>query len=412
MRLTHLSLTNFRNYARLEVDFGPGATLLVGDNAQGKSNLLEAVGYLATTRSFRASAERELIHWLALREPQPFARVVAQVEKRDGPLKAEIVLVASPVVGVAPSSLAVGEVRAGVESQGAPAVLVPSLVGDAQPGLTKRLKLNGAPKRAVDFVGQVNVVSFAPQDLDLVSGSPSLRRRYLDVLLAQVDRRYYRALARYNKVLVQRNHLLRMITARQDDPAQLDFWNDELVSNGSFMTAVRRNAVLALDERAADIHGELTGGRERLQVVYHPSVPIGEAEPEGEIATRFRGELQRCRSRELNQGVSLVGPHRDDLAFLVDGVDMRSYGSRGQQRTVALSLKLAEVGTVRSLTGEQPILLLDDIMSELDPGRRAWLLAAIPPEQQVVITATETEHFTSEFLTQATVYRVRDGALS
>jgi DNA replication and repair protein RecF len=391
MRLTHLSLTNFRNFARLEMGFGPGATLLVGDNAQGKSNLLEAVGYLATARSFRAGAERELIHWLAFQEAQPFARVVGQVERQSGPLKAEIVLVAAAAAGATPGPAAGPDGGGELAAPGAPNG--PSLVGDPQPGLTKRLRLNGSPKRAADFVGQVNVVGFTPEDLELIAGSPSLRRRYLDVLLAQVDHLYYRALSRYNKVLVQRNHLLRLIAARQDDPAQLQFWNDELVTNGAYLTTARQAAVQALTGRAADVHQELTGGLERLLVVYRPSVPPGEGD------------------RELRQGVSLVGPHRDDLAFLADGVDMHTYGSRGQQRTVALSLKLAEVATVRAMSGEEPILLLDDIMSELDPDRRAWLLAAIAPEQQVILTATETEHFTPEFLMHATVCQVRAGAV-
>ena len=406
MQLTHLSLTNFRNFARLELDFGPGATLLVGDNAQGKSNLLEAVGYLATARSFRAGAERELIHWLAFQEAQPFARVVGQVERRSGPLKAEIVLVSAPAPGGPPEPGA-GPGGAGGEAATSGPPNGPSLVGDPQPGLTKRLRLNGSPKRAVDFVGQVNVVGFSPEDLELIAGSPSLRRRYLDVLLAQVDPRYYRALSRYNKVLVQRNHLLRLIAARQDDPAQLQFWNDELVTNGAYLTTARLAAVQSLTGQAAGLHRELTGGLEDLQVLYRPSVPPGE----GEVTERFHHELKRCHHRELHQGVSLVGPHRDDLTFLADGVDMHTYGSRGQQRTVALSLKLAEVATVRTMSGEEPILLLDDIMSELDPARRAWLLAAIAPGQQVILTATETEHFTADFLMRAAVWRVKAGAI-
>ena len=368
MRLTHLSLTYFRNYARLELDFAPGATLLVGDNAQGKSNLLEAVGCLATAKSFRASAERELIHWLAFKEPQPYARVVGTVERRGGPMKAEIVLVAEPGCPAPPGSGCPDAGCApGVDGDGngnGDAAGAGSLVGGAQPGLAKRLKINGAAKRAADFVGQVNVVSFAPQDLELISGAPGLRRRYLDVLLAQVDHGYYRALSRYNKVVMQRNSLLKVVSAHHEDPAQLAFWDDELVLNGAYMTDARRRAVDALDQRAAPIHRDLTGGVERLQVVYRPSVPDGE----GETAERFRQELRRLHRKELHQGVSLVGPHRDDLGFLADGADMHTYGSRGQQRTVALSLKLAEVGTVLAFAGEQPILLAGRHNVRAGPG--------------------------------------------
>lgn len=398
MRLTHLSLTNFRNYARLELDLPGGATLLVGDNAQGKSNLLEAVGLLAVSRSFRASSDRELIHWLALGEAQPYARVVGTVDRQDGELRAEVVL--STTAGL-PS---VARIQNGDEPDaGQPALAEPN-----QPGLSKRLRLNGVAKRAADFVGQVNVVGFSPADLELVTGAPGQRRRYLDVLLAQIDPRYYRALARYNRVLVQRNHLLRSIAARHEDPAELAFWDDEMVTHGSYLTAARETVVADLNDRAADLHLRLTGGRERLQVIYRPSVPPGE----GSAADRFRHVLKRLHRREVLQGVSLAGPHRDDLAFVADGADMRAFGSRGQQRTAALSLKMAEVGEVSAAAGELPVLLLDDIMSELDPSRRAWLLETLQPGQQVLIAATETEHFTAEFLASALALRVQAGAVS
>jgi DNA replication and repair protein RecF len=400
MRLTHLSLTNFRNYARLELDLPGAATLLVGDNAQGKSNLLEAIGLLAVSRSFRASSDRELIHWLAMGEPQPYARVVGLVQKASGELRAEIVLATSAAGAV----VAAGKGENGDD----PDAGQPALAGEPQPGLSKRLRLNGVPKRAADYVGQVNVVSFSPPDLELVTGSPGQRRRYLDVLLAQIDSRYYRALARYNRVLAQRNHLLRSIAARHEDPAELAFWDDEMVTHGSYLTAARQAAVSELNGRAAEIHLRLTGGRERLHVIYRPSVPPGDSP----ATDRFRHELKRLHRREVLQGVSLAGPHRDDLAFVADGADMRAFGSRGQQRTAALSLKMAEVGAVSAAAGELPVLLLDDIMSELDPSRRAWLLENLNPAQQVLIAATETEHFTADFLASALVLRVQAGAVT
>jgi len=274
--------------------------------------------------------------------------------------------------------------------------------------VSKRLRLNGIPKRAADYIGQIQVVSFSPNDLELIGGSPMLRRRYLDVLLAQVDPCYYRALSRYNKVLLARNHLLRRIASRQDGPLQLAFWNDELVTNGSYITMERARTVQALNELAGDIHRTLTGAGERLQIVYRPSVPIDNQD----LATWYRQALQRLYQREVEQGVSLLGPHRDDLAFLVDGVDMRTYGSRGQQRTIALSLKLAEMALVRSRAGEEPLLLLDDIMSELDPARRRWVLEFLASSQQTIITATDTKHFTPGFLTQTAIYRIANGTLS
>lgn len=434
VRLVHLSLTNFRNYARLEWDVPASNILLVGDNAQGKSNLLEAIAFLATARSFRAATERELIHWLAFQggkdeavpRPEaafhPYAHLAAWVEKKTGSLKAEISLVLEPrrKVGGPPAfseeSLmpALCALAGSAEAkQIAPGFPSPQ-PGESRPPnvpsleVSKRLRLNGVPKRAADYIGQIQVVSFSPDDLELISGSPMLRRRYLDVLLAQLDPRYYRALSRYNKVLLARNRLLRCIAARQDGPLQLAYWNDELVTNGSYITAERARTVQALNELAGDIHKTLTGAGERLQIVYRPCIPT-EAQ---DLVAWYREALQRLYQREVEQGVSLLGPHRDDVAFLVNGMDMRTYGSRAQQRTIALSLKLAEMALVRSRIGEEPLLLLDDIMSELDSARRRWVLAFVASSQQAIITATEIGRFTQEFLAKTAVYRIADGTIS
>lgn len=427
VRLVHLSLTNFRNYARLEWDVPAGNILLVGDNAQGKTNLLEAITFLATARSFRATAERELIHWLAFQggsgeaAPRPYARLSAWVEKKTGSLKAEISLVVEPgqrasgplvlaeesralAPGPSPGSAGIKQIVPGFS---------PSRPGESRPTnvpsleVSKYLRLNGVPRRAADYIGQIQVVSFCPDDLELIGGSPMLRRRYLDVLLAQLDPRYYRALSKYNKVLLARNHLLRRIAARQDDPLQLAFWNDELVTNGSYITVERARTVQILNDLASDIHKAFTGSSERLQIVYRPSITTDSQD----LAAWYRQALQDLYQKEVEQGVSLLGPHRDDMTFLVDGADMRIYGSRGQQRTISLSLKLAEMALVRSRTGEEPLLLLDDIMSELDPARRRWVLEFMASSQQTIITATDTGYFTPEFLAKATIYRIANGTL-
>lgn len=395
MHLDHLSLANFRNYARLEVDLPPGVSLMVGANGQGKSNLLEAIYYLATTRSYRAGSDRELINWLAGDEPLPYARLVARVRRQGGDVQVELTLLGQPEKP--------GEEPRSSEDNGSAHL---SLFQPPTSSLQKRIKINGVPRRAVDAIGQVNVVMFGPQDLDLVNGAPALRRRYLDATLCQTNHRYVRALQRYNRIVTQRNHLLRQIGERLASTGELDYWDNELVTLGAAIIVARQDALTLLDGMAREINGQLTNHQEHLRIVYRSSVDLS-----GDIVATFRETLTRKRQRDIQAGVSLLGPHRDDLAFLVDGVDMRTYGSRGQQRTVALSLKFAEARYMCGVVGEEPILLLDDIMSELDAQRRNWVLQAIEGGGQVIITATETDHYTAPFLAHTNVISVQAGVI-
>jgi len=404
MRIEHLSLTNFRNYARLELDF-PGHTILLqGDNAQGKTNLLEAIYYLATTRSPYAGAEHELVNWLAEDQDLPHARLVAQVRKGDSSLRIEITL---------------------VRTQSSQA---------NSPRYRKHIKVNGVNKRALDLVGQVNVVLFLPEDIDLVAGSPSGRRRYLDATLCQIDPRYCRTLQKYNRVLTQRNHLLRTLREREGDRDQLLFWDRSLVENGAYLVARRQDVIGELDRLVQAIHLELTGEKERLRLRYEPSFDPSRPPPSdyqlslelqlpsesgihqpgtdlSQVAEAFRAQLHEIRRREILQGMTLIGPHRDDLRFLVGGIDLTIYGSRGQQRTAALALKLAEVELIGQEVGEQPILLLDDVMSELDDARRGYLMRMIDGAQQAVLTTTDLKAYSAEFLAGVTLLRVREGRI-
>lgn len=411
MHLTRLALTNFRNYTHLELNLAPGLTLLQGNNACGKTNLLEAVFYLATARSPHAGAERELLRWGASEEPIPFARVEAQVERRNGTqTNLEIVL------------LQAGEEK-GHQTESLEA---PKTSGR----MSKRIKVNGVPKRALDLLGQLNAVLFLPEDLDLVFGSPGDRRRYLDTTLAQIDPRYGRALSRYNQVLEQRNSLLREFHERLFKPAELEIWDQHLVTEGAYIIARRAETVERYNQLTAEIHPRLTGGAEYLALVYQPSVGLAAgraAEPAlgpgdlpagraSAVAPRFAQQLASMRSRELGAGLTLVGPHRDDLRFLVDrspemthAMDAITYASRGQGRTIALSLKLAEVALMRAETEEEPVLLLDDVMSELDAPRRAALSQTVMDASQALITATDLEDFTPELLTRAKILRVCEG---
>jgi DNA replication and repair protein RecF len=390
MQCTHLSLVNFRNYVRLEIDLDGEANVVIGANAQGKSNLLEAIYCLATTKSFRAGSDRELISWQATESELSYARLSARVARRSGPIRLDDV---------------VGETaRRGPGTPGPSATV------------TKRFKVNGVPKRAFDVIGLVNVVHFAPEDVDLVVGPPVGRRRYLDITIAQIDSRYVRALARYGKVLLQRNHLLRRIRDHQARSDQLGFWNEELVNAGAYVVMRRHDTVARLATLGHDVHRELAGGQELLQIGYRSALAAppsaGGADARlGAIGEAFRRAIDETRERETALGASLVGPHRDDLTFEIDRRDVATYGSRGQQRTVALALKMAEGAFIRESTGEWPILLLDDVMSELDEVRRGQVLGAVAPEQQVIMTATELGSVDPQFLRRAKLFEVEAGAI-
>lgn len=394
VRLSHLSLVNFRNYARLELDLTGALIVLQGDNAEGKTNLLEAIYLLATSRSPSAGTDRELLNWLVEGEIQPYARVHGDIERRDESHQLEVtVFQAEP---------------------------------PAQPGdlpLRKRIRVDGVPRKAMDLLGQLNVVLFLPQDVGLVAGSPSIRRRYLDVTLCQIDPRYCRTLQQYNQVVTQRNSLLRQVRDRQANRDELRFWDEQLTTAGGAILQRRLQATAELDSHARSIHSDLTGACEHLVLSYWSSVPLKEAvgasaallatvPSAAELTERFRAHLQRAFPEEVAQGKSLAGPHRDDLRFHANGRDLRVYGSRGQQRTAALSLKLAEVRMVRGAVGEDPILLLDDVMSELDLRRRAFLMKAAIEAQQAIVTTTDFRLLPSAVLERASLFRVSQGRVT
>jgi len=360
--LRHLSLRHYRNYVALDVAFQPGLVLLHGANAQGKTNLLEAIYLLATTKSSRTRTDSELISW-AERDPlspTAFARVVGQVERGGSEQSLEIVV-----------------------REGGPE-------GQAR----KRFKLNGIERKASEIVGAVHAVFFSPTDVDLVAGSPSVRRRFLDVMLCQLDAGYFRALTRYNRAIVQRNALLRQIREGSQPAGSLSFWDDQLCEHGGLVVGCRSGATEDLARIAAERHLTLSGGQERLTVEYRPAlggVAVEGLAAGGALAAReaLRRSLAAVRPRELAAGMSLAGPHRDDLAFSVNEVDATAFGSRGQQRTATLAMKLAELAHMRGQSGEQPILLLDDATSELDPPRREAILRAAAEGQQTFVTSAD-----------------------
>ena len=406
MHIRYLSLTNFRNYARLELTLPERPLLLHGANAQGKTSLLEAVYLLATGSSPLTSLDRHLIRWEAEAEGLPYARVWAEVVRRDRIQEVEIVL--------EKKTLANGNAR-----------------------MQKTIRVDRARKRRADLAGRLNVVLFMPQDVELVSGPPAGRRRYLDSTLCQVDGAYCIALERYTEALRQRNAVLRHLRDEGGNPSQLAPFEEILAHQGVIVAGGRRELVAALSRRADRIHQQLTGDTEWMRLEYRPNFdpaappevkyqmglglhykgPPTEVGAEG-LVDAFRQALLARRTDEITRGVTLTGPHRDEMCLVAGSpaqgmheVDLGTYGSRGQQRTAVLALKLAELAWMREQTGETPVLLLDEVLAELDAARRRYLLAQVNSVEQGLLTATDPEMFSAEFRERAALWEVRGGVV-
>jgi len=405
MFLTNLSLTHYRNYQQLELAFQRRFTLLQGQNAQGKTNLLEAIYFLSTSKPVHAQQEREVVDWQADDEPIPYSRVAAELQGADRTHTIEILLTPR---------------------------------GDGI-NFTKRVKINGVNKRSMDLLGLMPTVLFLPADIKLVDGSPGERRRYLDIALCQIDRSYCRALSDFQKVVTQRNSLLKQLREQAARPqaestaAQLRFWDEKLAAHGSVVMAHRHNFICQIETIAAERHMALSDERETLALYYLPSFnpghlsegdftqikenPLLQQPPDGlhtqlsaeTVAEHYLAKLCSRRSREIAAGSTLYGPHRDDLRLMANGRDLRTYGSRGQQRTAALALKLAELQVSMTSTGLAPLLLLDDVMSELDQHRRNTLLHALDGVEQAIVTTTDWADFSPAFREQAARFSVHAG---
>jgi DNA replication and repair protein RecF len=398
MHLEHLSLTNFRNYARLEWTIPKGTTVLHGANAQGKTSLLEAIYYLVTSRSPYTTSDRQLIHWRAEDDPIPFARVAAEVSTRRSPLdRIEMTLMLE--------------------------------MGNGAPRFKKVIKINGSEKRVKDLVGLMNVVLFLPRDLTLVEGSPTDRRRFMNDTLAQVDYEYLTALNTYEKILPQRNALLRRISDNQAAPHELAYWDSQLIQAGAVLIAGRQRFLRELEADAQQAHHDLTGRLETLTLNYQPSftpTAAGDGQLSFEmvgldlhreltaeaIAPQFADQLEAEKDESIRRGVTLSGPHRDELRLLINDRDAGLYGSRGQARTAVMALKLAELAWMKERIGEWPLLLLDEVIAELDANRRAYLLARLDGATQTLLTTTELDIFTSSFLDRTAILHIVDGQIA
>jgi DNA replication and repair protein RecF len=398
MHLTHLSLTNFRNFSRLDVDVPGGTVLIVGDNAQGKTSLLEAIYYLATLDSFHASQDRQLIHFLSAREPLAVARIVAGFEKHGKQHHLEVRIIQ--------------------ETNG--------YNGSAH--VRKEVLLDELKLKINDAVGQFKAVLFLPQMLRIIDGAPDERRRYLNLVLGQVQSHYTSVLSEYGKALTQRNALLKQLAERQGDSDQLDYWDDLLASAGAQIIQARIRAVQDLERLAARFHRELTGSSEILRLSYQPAydplpqvpgqylLPVDTPVDRSNLALEtirqgFKEKLSQVRLEEIARGSTYLGPHRDELRFLSNRIDLGDFGSRGQVRTAVLALKLAEVIWIKEKTGHDPVLLLDEVLAELDTHRRADLLARLSHVDQSLLTTTDLDLFDPEYVHQATLWQVVGGRL-
>jgi len=394
MYLSHLSITNFRAFSRLDMEVPRRTLLLVGDNAQGKTSILEAIYYLATFTSFHAQNDRQLVNFVAGRESLAVARLVADFHSENRSRKLEVRLIQEN--------------------------------GGASARIRKEILLDGVKRSVHEAMGAFTAVIFLPQMTRIVEGGPEERRRYLNLALSQTVPGYSQALSDYGQALSQRNALLKQLFERGGDPDQLTYWDTLLAERGALIIHARIAAIQELEQLAARIHHQLTNATEILRLVYQPAYdPL--PRPEGQFdlpidmpvnrsgfgVERIRqGFIQRLadlRREEIARGVTTIGPHRDELRLLSNGIDLGDFGSRGQVRTALLAMKLAEVAWIKNRTGEWPVLLLDEILAELDAQRRSDLQTYLNEYEQAMLATTDLHLFAPAFVNRGTVWQVEQG---
>lgn len=363
MKFTSLELSDYRNYGKIHIDFSDNVNIFYGDNAQGKTNILEAIYLGSTTKSYRGSKDREIIRF-----EREESHIKLIIDRNGSPYRIDMHLKKNKNKGIA---------------------------------------VNGIPiRRASELFGIVNVIFFSPEDLQMIKNGPSERRRFIDSELCQLDKIYLYNLANYNKTLSQRNQLLKDFTNISDAESMLSVYDEQLVSYGTAVIRIRKEFIEQLNELIHLIHYELSGGKENIKVLYEKSIS-----PE-----KYLEELFFCRERDIRTGSTNAGPHRDDICFevSVEGqkeIDLRKYGSQGQQRTAALSLKMSEIELVKKRTGEFPVLLLDDVLSELDSSRQTHLLNSLK-NIQTFITCTGLDDFINNRFHMDKIFYVENGHIT
>lgn len=357
MFIESIELLNYRNYEQLHMDFHEGTNVLYGDNAQGKTNILEAVYVCSTTKSHRGSKDKDIVRF-----GEEESHIKMMVRREGIPYRIDMHLKKNRTKGVA---------------------------------------VNGVPiKKASELFGIVNVIFFSPEDLNIIKNGPSERRRFVDLELCQLNKIYVHNLVQYNKVVMQRNKLLKDLESNSSLKETLDVWDIQLVKYGKELIKIRTEFIKDLNNLIFDIHFHLSGEKEELFIQYEPNVTIDE----------FEEALKKNRFQEMKQKLTLTGPHRDDLNFIVNKTDIRKFGSQGQQRTAALSLKLAEIELVKRTVKDYPVLLLDDVLSELDNKRQEHLLSGIN-HIQTMITCTGLDEFVSSKFQMDKIFKIVEGTV-
>ncbi|MGG3469129.1 DNA replication/repair protein RecF [Neobacillus pocheonensis] len=368
MYIEKLALKDYRNYEELFIEFENKVNVILGENAQGKTNVMESIYVLAMAKSHRTSNDKDLIRW-----DQDYAKIEGRVQKQHSSLPLQLV----------------------ISKKG------------------KKAKLNHIEQQKLSqYVGNLNVVMFAPEDLNLVKGSPQVRRRFIDMEIGQVSPIYLHDMSQYQKILQQRNHYLKMMQIKkQTDQTMLEILTEQFIQMAVKIVTKRFEFLRLLENWAKPIHHGISRGLESLEINYKPSVEVLEGQDLSKMVACFEEKFGSVRAREIERGTTLFGPHRDDLLFIVNGRDVQTFGSQGQQRTTALSVKLAEIELICAEIGEYPILLLDDVLSELDDYRQSHLLNTIQGKVQTFVTTTSVEGIDHQTLKEASTFVVESGSI-
>jgi DNA replication and repair protein RecF len=381
--ITNLSLVNFRIFSSLKLDLAPGVNIFAGKNAQGKTSLLEAIYVLAIGKAFRAENEKEIVSWNS--SGNKIGQTVIDASFTSENESNRVIIAYNPTYTSNRYSTA------------------------SSTSLRKEIRVNGIRNSASDLIGIVTAVLFSANDMELVLGPPSYRRRYMDILLSQSDKEYLSALQNYQKILQQRNQLLRLIQQHRGKINELEFWDTKLAKEGASIIFKRFEVIDKISALSSEILDHLTNSNEDLAIVYKPSLESPARGPASQ--SEFLNSLEKARKADLLRGITTLGPHRDDLGIIVNGINMGLFSSRGQARTLALSMKLAEAKTLETLRGYPPLVLLDDVLSELDEDRRNMVLNQTLKGGQTFITSTTLEPFNPHFISQSNVFTINQGVI-
>lgn len=363
MILNKINLTNFRNYDSLSLDFHPKLNIFIGHNAQGKTNLLEAIYFLSLAKSHRTSKDKELIQF---NSEEAYINGTITTSKSTLPLSISIA------------------------------------------GKGKRAKVNHLEvAKLSQYIGHLNTVLFAPEDLNIVKGSPQIRRRFINIECGQISKVYLNHLSDYNKVLAQKNKYLK---SRQVDQIMIEVLNEQLAHHGSLIILKRAQFLSTIERHASKIHADISNDKEKLNVIYNPNIKYKSNDPH-ELREEILVLLAENLTKEIERGTSLIGPHRDDIGFTINEFDVQTYGSQGQQRSTALSVKLAELELIKEEVGEYPVLLLDDVLSELDEVRQAHLLTSIRDRVQTFVTTTSISDINHQIMDDMMLFEIEDGKI-